>query len=246
MSGEELERFLEQWMADTDQEELERIHAFARAKRKHCRFQEGDFFRFRIDRTHYGYGRILMDVMKWKKSGEKFWDILMGRPLVVSVYHTVTENPLMDVRELALLKSCPSQFIMDNRFYYGEYEVIGHAPLPETVDYPIMYGPSISALDRDKIIFQWGRIYQEIPWHGNTVVPGDFRNNGIGCSLDVDKNVLEACIKEDSNEPYWNRPGTYGRDLRNPKYADELAQVLAQMGVGQKDWKPEQKTIEDD
>lgn len=234
MSENELQDFLAKWIADTDEEELERIHAFAKAKRRHCKFKEGDFFRFSIDRTHYGYGRILLDVHMMRKREEKFWDILMGRPLVVSVYHIITENPSMDIEALKQLRSCPSQFIMDNRFYYGEYEIVGHAPLPKDVDYPVMYGLSISMRDKDKIMFQRGRVYKEIPLEGNTVLPGDFRNNGIGWSLNINKNILEKCIEEDSNEPYWERNGGSGfglRDLRHSKYKIELQQVLKQMNV---------------
>lgn len=65
----------------------------------------------------------------------------MGRALVVSVYHIITENPSMDTDTLKTLKSCPSQFIMDNRFFYGEYEIVGYEPLPEDVDYPILLWP---------------------------------------------------------------------------------------------------------
>lgn len=230
MSEEELQDFLRQWILDTDEAELERIHAFAKAKRRHCKFKEGDFFRFRIDRTHYGYGRILLDVMKMKKSGEKFWDVLMGRPLAVSVYHIVTEDLAVDIQDLKKKKSCPSQFIMDNCFFYGEYEIVGHEPLPDKVDYPIMYGPSIDARDRDKIIFQRGHLYKEIPLTGNQIVPGDFRNNGIGWGLNVDKNILNACIEENSNAPYWESFGNR-RDLRNPKYKKQLEQVLEQMDI---------------
>ncbi len=184
MTEDELQVFLRQWILDTDEVEFQRIQEFATAKRKHCKFKEGDFFRFKIDRTHYGYGRILLDIAKLKKSGVKFWDILMGKPLVISVYHIVTENPEVDTQELSQLKSCPSQFIMDNRFYYGEYEIVGNAPLPENVDYPIMYGRSISGTDRNKIMFQRGRFYHEIPLEGNTLIGEcDFKNNGVGFGL---------------------------------------------------------------
>lgn len=233
MTEDALQDFLRQWILDTDEAEFERIQAFATAKRKHCKFKEGDFFRFRIDRTHYGYGRILFDVGKFKKSGGKFWNILMGKPLVVSVYHIVTENAEMDIQELSKRKSCPSQYIMDNIFYYGECEIIGNAPLPEEVDYPIMYGRSISGTDRNKIMFQRGRFYNEIPLEGNRVIGGecDFKNNGIGWKLKLNKTILEECIKTDSNAPYWeyNKGGLHG-DIRHPQYKDELAEVLAQMG----------------
>lgn len=234
MTEEELQDFLRQWIADTDEAELEKIQAFATAKRKHCKFREGDFFRFKIDRTHYGYGRILLDVSLLKKSGVKVWNILMGRPLVVSVYHIITENPAVDIQELSGLKSCPSQFIMDNRFYYGEYEIIGNAPLPENVDYPIMYGRSISGTNRNKIMFQRGRIYKEIPLEGNNVIGDcDFKNNGISFALSIyNRNILAECIKANSNAPYWaGRQEGFAQDIRNPKYEKELAEVMEQMQV---------------
>ena len=232
MSEAEVQDFLTKWIADTDEEEWKRIHEFAGAKRQHCRFKEGDFFRFAIDRTHYGYGRILLDIQKMRKNDEKFWDILMGRCLVVSVYHIITENPTVDIETLQALKSCPSQFIMDNRFYYGEYQIVGHAPLPEEIDYPIIYGRSISGLDRNKIIFQMGHIYREIPLEGNSLVPGDFMNNGSGWALKITRYMLERCIETGSNEPYWSRGESYHwRDLRHPKYEKELKLVLEQMKV---------------
>lgn len=234
MTEEELKGFLEQWIADTDETEFQRIQAFAEARRRRCKFREGDFFRFKIDRTHYGYGRILLDVMELKRSGEKFWNILMGKPLVVSVYHIVTEDPAVCIEELGRLKSCPSQFIMDNRFYYGEYEIIGNEPLPEEVDYPIMYGRSISGTDRNKIMFQRGRFYNEIPLEGNTVIgEHDFKNNGINCALYLNKTILEECIRADSNAPYWeNLKGGFSDDIRKPQYKAELAKVMEQMGSG--------------
>ncbi len=232
MSEDELQDFLAQWIADTDEAELERIHAFADAGRRHCKFKEGDFFRFSIDRTHYGYGRILLDIHKMRKSGEKFWDILMGRTLVVSVCHIITEDPAVGMEILKNLKSCPSQFIMDNRFYYGEYQIVGHEPLPEDLDYPVMYGPSISAKDPDKIQFQRGHVYREIPLEGNRVIEGDFRNNGVGFSLSLTKNLLAACIEAGSNAPYWDWIAEFPRqDLRHPQNRDKLKQVYQQMGV---------------
>lgn len=234
MTEDELQDFLRQWILDTDEAEFERIQAFATAKRKHCKFREGDFFRFKIDRTHYGYGRILLDVMQLKKSGVKVWDILMGRPLVVSVYHIITEDPAVDIQELSKLKSCPSQFIMDNRFFYGEYEIIGNAPLPENVDYPIMYGRSISGTNRNKIMFQRGRFYKEIPLEENNLIGDrDFKNNGINCALHIDnRNILAECIKEDSNAPYWaNKKEGFTYDIRNPQYENELVKIMEQMGI---------------
>lgn len=230
MSENDVQKFLEQWILETDDAELERINAFANAKRKHCKFKEGDFFRYKIDRTHYGYGRILLDMERMRKRGEKFWDILMGKPLVVSVYHIITDDPNVGIQELKKLKSCPSQHIFDNVFFYGEYEIIGFEELPDDVDYPIMYGRSISAIDRNKIIFQRGHLYKEIPLEDNHLAEDNFRNGGVGWGLKANKNILMECIKENSNTPYWNLK-TCCHDLRNPKFANEQAQILKQMDI---------------
>lgn len=229
MGQKELQEFLDRWIADTTDEDLEEIKAFAHAKRRRCKYKEGDFFRFKYDRRHYGYGRILFDVRKFVKEGGKFWDILMGKALCVSVYHIITENPGVDIEDLQKLPSCPSAYMMDNRFFYGEYEIIGNAPVPEDADYPIMYGRSISALDRNKICFCRGKDYREIPLEGHDLLAANFRNNGIGWSLNVNQTLAAECIEAGTNEPFWR--ADRGKDLRNPRFSRELTAVLEQMGI---------------
>lgn len=227
----ELQEFLDKWVADATDKDLEEIQMFARAKRRHCKYKEGDFFRFKYDRRHYGYGRILLDVQKFMKGGGKFWDIFMGKALCVSVYHIITENPDESIEDLQKLQSCPSAYIMDNCFFYGEYEIIGNAPVSENADYPIMYGRSISALDRDKICFCRGRDYREIPLKNNKLLSADFRNGSIGWALNVNKTLVEKCIEVRTNEPFWKAGRRNRNDLRNPAFSKELAFVLKQMGI---------------
>lgn len=231
-----LQAFLDKWIADTTAADLAEIQAFASAKRRRCKYREGDFFRFRYDRRNYGYGRILLDVRQFIKSGGVFWDILMGKALCVSVYHIVTENPNVGMEELQRLDSCPSEYIMDNCFFYGEYEIIGNAPLPENqegIDYPIMYGRSIDGQDRDKICYCRGKDYRELPLVGNALLQKNFINNGISFGFHINKTVVEKCIQAGSNEPFWARqPSTsYTHDLRNPAYQKELEYVQRQMGI---------------
>lgn len=229
-----LENFLDQWIADTSEDDLAEIRAFAGAKRRHCKYKEGDFFRFKYDRRNYGYGRILLDVRRYIKEGGKFWNILMGKPLCVSVYHIITEDPQVSIEELQKLKSCPSEYIMDNRFYYGEYEIIGHAPLPEDpkeIDYPVMYGQSIDARDRNKICYCRGKDYREIPLEGNELLPKDFKKNGVSYGFHINRTLVQDCIRAGSNEPFWAKQPevSYTYDLRNPLYEKELAYVRKQM-----------------
>ncbi len=236
MDEAELAGFLDQWIADTSPEDLAEIQAFAGAKRQHCKYREGDFFRFKYDRRNYGYGRILLDVRQFIKSGGAFWNILMGKPLCVSVCHIITENPDVSIGELSKLRSCPSEYIMDNCFYYGEYEIIGHAPLPEdpdAVDYPVMYGRSIDGQDRNKICYCRGKDYREIPLDGNELLQKDFKKNGVSYGFHINKTLVEECIRAGSNEPFWAKQpkSSYTCDLRNPSYEKELEYVRRQMGV---------------
>lgn len=235
MNVGEFQHFLDKWVAETSEEDLIEIQAFAKANRTHCKYKEGDFFRFKYDRRTYGYGRILMDVRRFMKDGGKFWDILMGKPLCISIYHIVTENPNVQIADLQALDSCPSEYIMDNIFYYGEVEIIGNVPLPEepdAVDYPIMYGAALSG-PANMICYSRGKEYREILREGSELLQRDFRNNGIGFFLGVDKTLVEECIEAGSNEPYWTRDikNGYSRDLRNPVHRNELEYVCRQMGV---------------
>lgn len=228
MDQKELQEFLDKWITDTTSEDLDEIQAFAHAKRCHCKYKEGDVFRFKYDRKQYGYGRILFDVQKYMKEGGKFWNILMGKALCVSVYQIITENPNVSIEDLQKLPSCPSAYMMDNRFFYGEYEIIGNAPVSENADYPIMYGRSIDFRDGNKIIFCRGREYREISLEDHDLIPGDFRNNAIGWSLNINKKIVKECITAGSNEPFWKNRRN---DLRNPAFSKELAIVLKQMGI---------------
>lgn len=236
MDEYDFQNFLDQWMVDTSAEDLAEIQMFANAQRQHCKYREGDFFRFKYDRRNYGYGRILLDVRKFIKSGGKFWDILMGKPLCVSVYHVITENPNVRIADLQKFNSCPSEYIMDNVFYYGEYKIIGNAPLPENfdeLDFPIMYGHAIDTYKQDKICYCRGRDYREIRLEGNALLQKDFKNNGIGYKPYINKILIEDCIQACSNEPFWARQPeiSHTYDLRNPIYKKELEYVLKQIDV---------------
>lgn len=229
LSWQELADFCDRWVKETTSDDLKKVQEFAQQKRKHCKFKEGDYFRYRIDRRNWGYGRILLNVMEQRKKGIRDWDILMGKPVIIEVFHIMTENADMTVEELENLPTIPSQYLMDNAFYYGEYEIIGQGPLPECPDYPVMYGQSISYTDRNKIMLQCGKIYRELPLEGNKLVPGDFRNNGMGWQIQINADILKACINAGNNAPYWEQDFYYmHEDLRNPKHKEAREAIFRQ------------------
>ena len=227
----DFEAFVEQWCRETDAAKQTDVDAFARLPRIHQKYREGDFFRFRINRTLFGYGRILVDYDAMRKNKIPFWDMFMGKPLCVCVYRIATERADCTVQELSALPKLPSAMVMDNIFYYGECEIIGNRPLqPEDEDYPIHYGKSIFMGD-DSLCYQCGKTFLTLP--DRTELRHDFRNNGIGWQLNVSLPVLLECIREDSNLPYWNQEhyAPVHQDLRNPKYHPLLEQVRAQFHI---------------
>lgn len=221
--------WVEDWCEDTTVEDLAEIAGFATEPRKNVKFREGDVFRFKINRRLFGYGRVLLDYALMRKKKIPFWDILMGKPVACSVYHIVTERQDVSVEELKSLKSLPSGHMMDNRLFYGDFEIIGNIPIGDKEDYPIMYGGSISALYRG-VLLQCGKLYRKID--NGTALSYQFHNNGIGFNLRLTLPVLRQCIEAGSNAPYWEKSGRRDTDdLRNPKYRAELEQIAAQFGL---------------
>lgn len=239
----EFRAWLEKWCAETTAEDLSDVAAFASRPRVHQKYREGDFFRYRIDRRHWAYGRILLNFDALRKQKIEFWDVFFGKPLVVAVYRIMTHEPLDDIEQLSGLPMLPSQFIMDNRFYYGEAEIIGNKPVtPEEEDFPINYGKS-KAIRENILYLQCGRLYRKLPL-GKPLFHWDFSHGGIGCGMDIRVSVLEACIREDSNRPYWEQPHLYSvrEDLRNPKLKAEREAIFAQFGLNAADYVREESS----
>lgn len=222
--------WVEQWCDETNSSDREDIVMFSQQKRRHIRYNEGDVFRFKIGRRLYGYGRILLEYDKMRKNKEPFWDILMSKPLVCSVYHIITDSKDVSVNELISLGSLPSTIIADNALFYGEYEIIGNVPISENEDYPVMYGNSIS-IGEKAVCYQCGKTFRKID--NGTALFSNFRNNGVSFNLNFTLDILLQCIKENSNTPYWTNYYAYwvDCDLRNPKYADKLEKVNEQFGL---------------
>lgn len=225
----DFQQWVESWCSETTKDDLADISRFSSQLRQHVKFREGDVFRFKINRRLYGYGRVLLDYDLMRKKKEPFWDVLMGKPTVCGVYHIVTERRDVTLDELRELHSLPSVHMMDNRLFYGDFEIIGNIPIGEQEDYPILYGSSISALYRG-VLLQCGKLYRKID--GGTALYHNFTNNSIGFDLGFQLAVLLECIEKGSNDPYWAQDHwRVNSDLRNPKFRAELEKVCKQFDV---------------
>ena len=217
ISLDDLKKWLDKWMKETTEEDLEEIEEFKNAKRKHCKFNEGDFFAFKISRREWCFGRILLDVSKlrkdenFKKNKNYGLANLMGKPLIIKVYHKISDNKNIDLKELSKCLALPSQAIMDNIFYYGEAIILGNLPLkPEENDMFISVSESISGIDKNIAYLQYGLIYREISLSDYEKLIKELkigaqtlRREGIGFVIDTYK--LKECIEAKSNFPFWEK-----------------------------------------
>ena len=239
--------WVERWCAETTPADLEGISAFRALPRVHVKYKEGDIFRFPIDRSTYGYGRILLDYDKLRKEEPEYWSIFMGRPLACAVYPVLTERRDMTAEELEKLACLPSCLIQDNKIYYGTYEIVGHLPIRENEDYPIHYGSSINLEERRKrlVRFQCGRIFRSVCDASVLAEERMFptiknvRNSATGFYLDVDREILSAVIVAGDPSLYWSLTSPFRAegDLRSPQNAALLQAVREQMGLNGKEGK---------
>ena len=244
ISLDDLKKWLDKWMKETTEEDLEEIEEFKNAKRKHCKFNEGDFFAFKISRREWCFGRILLDVSKLKKDENfkknKNYGLanLMGKTLIIKVYHKISDNKNIDLKELSKCLALPSQAIMDNIFYYGETIILGNLPLkPEENDMFISVSESISGIDKNIAYLQYGLIYREIPLSDYEklikdlkIGPQTLRREGIGFVIDTYK--LKECIEAKSNSPFWEK---YKKrnvpDLKNPDHIELKRKIFKAFGL---------------
>lgn len=244
ISLDDLKKWLDKWMKETTEEDLEEIEEFKNAKRKHCKFNEGDFFAFKISRREWCFGRILMDVSKLRKDENfeknKNYGLahLMGKPLIIKVYHKISDNKNIDLKELSKCLALPSQAIMDNIFYYGEAIILGNLPLkPEENDMFISVSESISGIDKNIAYLQYGLIYREIPLFDYEKLIKELkigaqtlRREGIGFVIDTYK--LKECIEAKSNSPFWEKYKKHNvPDLKNPDHIELKRKIFKAFGL---------------
>ena len=245
ISLDNLNNWLDKWIKECTEEDLKEIEEFKNAKRKHCKFKEGDFFAFKIGRREWAFGRILLDVAKLRKDKNfeknKNYGLahLMGKPLIIKVYHKISDNKNVDLKELSECLALPSQAIMDNIFYYGEAIILGNLPLEdhEYDDMLISVSESISYIDKDIAYLQYGLIYREIPLSVYQKLIEELkiemqtcRKEGIGFGIDTYK--LKECIEVNSASPYWERENNYKiYDLRNPTHIELKRKFFKAFGL---------------
>jgi hypothetical protein len=243
---------IETFISESTGNHLNEIREFKNAKRQHIKFKSGDFFAFKVNRTEYGFGRVLLnvDLLRKKKlmPGNHGLYYLMGPPVLVMIYAHISESKLVDINALVKAPTLPTDFIMDNMLLYGEFEIIGHRELEEDeFDFPMSYGRN---LDRQvpEVFLQWGLIHIEKPLSifsrylegENKSIPTDnpsrkvqnpYGYYSIGFrprynTLDIKETISRGQFDFDNNSHYSTQ-----FDLRNPKNLKIRNKIMKEFGL---------------
>ena len=158
----------------------------------------------------------------------------MGRPLIIKIYHKISDNINVDLKDLSNCLALPSQAIMDNIFYYGEAIILGNLPL-EDKDYDMLISvsESISYTNRDIAYLQYGLIYKKIPFSVYEKLIEKLKIETQTCRNEcISFGIYADDFKEKSNSPYWEREIEHRvYDLRNPCLIELKRKIFKTFGL---------------
>lgn len=226
----DFKKWVNKWCETMPNEDIADIIKFSGEDHpENVNYKEGDVFRVKLSRDVYGYGKILLTYKSMRENGEKYWESVMGTPVIASLYHILTENKNMTVQELEKLKSFPSELVMDTNFVTGEYEIIGSTTVDEkTADFPYMYGRELSK--PKTTFFQHGRTF--IKLDGVDPLYNSYKYCGVLSNIGLNLDLMKKCIEDGSNLAYFEFGPVYTKsDLRNPKNKLKLEEIKKQLGI---------------
>lgn len=252
---DDFKKWLNKYINETSKQNKEEIISFKFSKRKNVKPKKGDVFAFKIDRNNYGYGQVIENIDKIRKTLPDNHGLknIMGKPLLIRIFHQTSEGISTNIDGLKELRATPSQYIFDNHIFYGEYPIIGNFEIPiAQIDFPISYGRVLYA--SPEIYLQWGLIHKQKSakrYHKHLIgtnelvsedspsykVTNPYSKNSIGFQLDIDKQTILECIKSKSNKPYWNQKiYKMSRDLRNPINKEVREELFKEFDINKNEY----------
>lgn len=89
------------FISESTPEHLSQIEEFRTSKRQRVRFRSGDYFSFKLSRTEFGFGRVLLDINKVRKAGllpkNHGLNLLMGPPVLIQLFAITSNNPYKEI-----------------------------------------------------------------------------------------------------------------------------------------------------
>ena len=248
-----IDKLVSNFISTSPPSHLSGIEFFKNAKRKNVKFKPGDFFAFKINRTEYGFGRILLNIDELKKknilSQEHGLSFIMSKPVLIKFYAYTSKIKNVNISDLIGLSCLPSDYMMDNLLFYGEYEIIGNKPLTiDEMDFPMSYGRHIDHR-RNSIFFQWGLINIELPsssfnkylvadntrlpeGHPSRRITNPYGYYSVGFSPSYSGNDIMGTILNDGFFDYQNTSISKANfDLRNPQNHQIKDEIMKAFGL---------------
>lgn len=244
-SDSKIETMIQEFIENSPSDHFKQIEKFRLEKRKNVKYKSGDFFAFKLNRTEYGFGRILFDINKARKKKmipeNHGLHLIMGPPLLVKLYAFKSESKAVDIESLKNQKSLPSDLMMDNVIFYGDFEIIGNLPLEITeFEFPISYGMRID--QTPNVFLQWGLIHKELPKNKfNKYVMSEnggignynpYGYYGVGFRPKFDSHDIKETIKNNGDFDFTK--GDHYKlkwDLRNPKNDKIRTEIFKTFGL---------------
>lgn len=235
--------FVNDFIDNSPENHFTEIDIYKNLKRQNIKFKAGDYFCFKLDRTNFGFGRLLLDVNKIRKkkliNDFHGLELLMGPPLIIELFAFSSAIKKVSIEELHRQPKLPSDVMMDNLLLYGEFEIIGHREIKDDeFDFPISYGRSI---DQRRIVFlQWGLIHRELPqekFYKYVTGEKEFDQNPYGYysigfrphydSIEVLKTISNNGVYDFDNARHYKAKWY----LRNPKNQDVKNELFKVFGL---------------
>lgn len=236
-----IEEWLKKWVEETTDRNLTELREFKEAKRVHQKYAEGDFFAFKVGRNKWGFGRIVLNIDERRKS-ESFaianpgLNRLMGKPLYIGIYRKLSDVPEIDVDELRHCEMLPTQSIMDNHLYYGEYRIIGNRPMVADEWEPLISFESnnLYTVNPHSVYLQYGLICRQTDaWDDDRFLKNDknngqckYGNSAIGFHIhhysDLERIITEGI---DNDELLWKN------DLRKRSNIQAKRHIFRRFGL---------------
>lgn len=209
----DIKLWCDKFVNESTEKDIEDVQKFLNEPRKNIKYKEGDYFVFKLGRREYGYGRLLFDLVKFRKEKDKYKDKLegfgyMGTPLLVRVFKIISKSSNLSIDEIEKCGYFPSEVVLDNKLFYNDWKIIGNRGMNSNeIDYFVQFGYTSSAIS-NKVYLQKGFKYLEMEYE------------------DVPEEIKEYCPKWrfDFKKDY--KMGSIGFELNIERYLDKFRELI--------------------
>jgi hypothetical protein len=155
-SVKELYEWLDDYMRTCPSDYFEKVEKMKNSPHITVKYQAGDIFRIELDRTHYGFGIIIGEVIKLKKEGifskEHPISFVPDVPIMTRLYLIKTTEKNMSVEDITKHGLLPTDFIVDADVFWGVNDIIGSKDLEENdIEFPIQVVEGLGVI-RDRLV----------------------------------------------------------------------------------------------